>query len=106
MTNRNMRREILKGGLALAGLSVFGIPEWALPALAQGETLVLHAQCLGGQGWRAERVTRRIRQQRVLQDASREELLGKPRNEYHFEGEPAGHLDGRDEHRAGRTGLG
>ena len=40
MTNRNMRREILKGGLAFAGLSVFGIPEWALPALAQGETLV------------------------------------------------------------------
>src|SRR5256712_6512633 len=34
------RREILKGGLALAGLSVFGIPEWALPALARGETLV------------------------------------------------------------------
>ena len=40
MTNRNMRREILKGGLAFAGLSVLGIPEWALPALAQGETLV------------------------------------------------------------------
>ena len=34
------RREILKGGLALAGLSVFGVPEWALPALAEGETLV------------------------------------------------------------------
>src|SRR5438067_6666248 len=34
------RREILKGGLALAGLSAFGIPEWALPALAQGETIV------------------------------------------------------------------
>ena len=40
MTNSNTRREILKGTLALAGLSVFGIPEWALPALAQGETLV------------------------------------------------------------------
>ena len=34
------RREILKGGLAAAGLGVLGIPEWALPALAQGETLV------------------------------------------------------------------
>jgi DMSO/TMAO reductase YedYZ molybdopterin-dependent catalytic subunit len=34
------RREVLRGGLALAGLSVFGIPEWAIPALAQGETLV------------------------------------------------------------------
>jgi DMSO/TMAO reductase YedYZ molybdopterin-dependent catalytic subunit len=40
MTNHRTRREILKGGLALAGLSAFGIPEWALPALAQGETLV------------------------------------------------------------------
>src|SRR5213592_4768044 len=40
MTNQSTRREMLKGGLALAGLSVFGIPEWALPALAQGETLV------------------------------------------------------------------
>ena len=29
---------MLKGGLAAAGLSVFGLPEWALPALAQGET--------------------------------------------------------------------
>ena len=36
----NTRREIIKGGLAAAGLGVLGIPEWALPALAQGETLV------------------------------------------------------------------
>ena len=34
------RRDILKGGLALASLGVLGIPEWALPALAEGETLV------------------------------------------------------------------
>ena len=40
MTNQSTRREMLKGGLALAGLSVFGVPEWALPALAQSETLV------------------------------------------------------------------
>ena len=40
MTSEINRREILKGSLALAGLSVFGIPEWAIPALAQGETLV------------------------------------------------------------------
>src|SRR5262245_10482994 len=39
MTNQS-RREILRGGMALAGLSVFGLPEWVLPALAQGETLV------------------------------------------------------------------
>jgi len=36
----NKRRELLKGGLAMAGLSVFGVPEWALPALAQGEAVV------------------------------------------------------------------
>jgi DMSO/TMAO reductase YedYZ molybdopterin-dependent catalytic subunit len=40
MTQRRTRREILKGSLALAGWSVFGVPEWVLPALAQGETVV------------------------------------------------------------------
>src|ERR1043165_8292991 len=40
MTNQHSRREILKGGLAAAGLGVLGVPEWVLPALAQGETLV------------------------------------------------------------------
>ena len=40
MTIQNTRREILRGSLAVAGLSVLGIPDWALPALAQGETLV------------------------------------------------------------------
>jgi len=34
------RREILKGSLAMAGWSVLAVPEWALPALAQGETVV------------------------------------------------------------------
>ena len=34
------RRHVLKGGLALAGLGALGIPEWAVPAVAQGETLV------------------------------------------------------------------
>jgi DMSO/TMAO reductase YedYZ molybdopterin-dependent catalytic subunit len=38
--NHPGRREILKGGLAAAGLGMFGVPEWVLPALAQGETLV------------------------------------------------------------------
>jgi hypothetical protein len=33
-------RQTPQGSLAVAGLSVLGIPEWALPALAQGETLV------------------------------------------------------------------
>jgi DMSO/TMAO reductase YedYZ molybdopterin-dependent catalytic subunit len=40
MTTQTTRRDILKGGLAAAGLGLIGIPEWALPALAQGETLV------------------------------------------------------------------
>jgi DMSO/TMAO reductase YedYZ molybdopterin-dependent catalytic subunit len=40
MNTQTTRREILKGSLALAGLGVLGIPEWALPAFAQGETLV------------------------------------------------------------------
>src|SRR3989441_2721116 len=40
MPNQTSRRDVLRGSLALAGLSALGIPEWALPALAQGETLV------------------------------------------------------------------
>jgi DMSO/TMAO reductase YedYZ molybdopterin-dependent catalytic subunit len=40
MMNQSTRRDILRGSLALAGLGVLGIPEWALPALAQGETVV------------------------------------------------------------------
>jgi DMSO/TMAO reductase YedYZ molybdopterin-dependent catalytic subunit len=40
MSDHSTRREILKGTLAVAGLGVLGIPDWALPALAQGETLV------------------------------------------------------------------
>src|SRR5262249_50430765 len=37
---QHTRREILKGSLAVAGLGVLAIPDWALPVLAQGETLV------------------------------------------------------------------
>ena len=40
MANTNTRRDILKGTLAVAGLGVLDIPGWALPALAQSETLV------------------------------------------------------------------
>jgi len=39
-TMRTGRRDILKTGLALAGLGIVGIPEWILPALAQGENVV------------------------------------------------------------------
>lgn len=34
------RRDVLRGGLAVAGLAALGIPEWALPALAQGDAIV------------------------------------------------------------------
>jgi DMSO/TMAO reductase YedYZ molybdopterin-dependent catalytic subunit len=40
MMHRHTRRAILKGGLAVTGLGMLGIPEWVLPTLAQGETLV------------------------------------------------------------------
>ena len=39
MAAQSSRREVLRS-LALAGLSLFSIPEWVLPVLAQGETLV------------------------------------------------------------------
>jgi DMSO/TMAO reductase YedYZ molybdopterin-dependent catalytic subunit len=40
MDRTHSRRNLLKGGLAVAGLGVLGLPEFVLPALAQGETLV------------------------------------------------------------------
>ena len=40
MTRQTTRRDILKDSLSMAGLGVLGIPAWAVPALAQGETLM------------------------------------------------------------------
>ena len=40
MREKTGRRDVLKGSLALAGLGVLGLPEWAFPAMPQGETLV------------------------------------------------------------------
>src|SRR3977135_1726071 len=34
------RRAILKGGLAAAGLAAAGIPDWAMPVLAEGKPRV------------------------------------------------------------------
>ena len=34
------RRDILRGSIAVMGLGMMNLPEWVLPALAQGETLV------------------------------------------------------------------
>ena len=40
MEMQQTRRNILRGGLAAASLGVIGVPEWVLPALAQGATVV------------------------------------------------------------------
>jgi DMSO/TMAO reductase YedYZ molybdopterin-dependent catalytic subunit len=40
MANEPTRRDVLKGSLALAGIGIVGLPEWVLPAVAQGDTLV------------------------------------------------------------------
>ena len=40
MTKNTTRRDMLKGSVALAGLGVLGLPEWAFPALTQDQTLV------------------------------------------------------------------
>jgi DMSO/TMAO reductase YedYZ molybdopterin-dependent catalytic subunit len=39
-TTPHTRRDLLKGGLAVAGLAAIGLPEWMLPVLAADETLV------------------------------------------------------------------
>lgn len=40
MSKNLSRREIMKGGLATIGVASLSLPIWALPALAQGETVV------------------------------------------------------------------
>jgi DMSO/TMAO reductase YedYZ molybdopterin-dependent catalytic subunit len=40
MDSQTSRRDVLKGSLAIAGLGVMGVPAWALPSMAQGQTLV------------------------------------------------------------------
>ena len=40
MTRQTSRREMLKETVALAGLGILGLPEWAFPALSQEATLV------------------------------------------------------------------
>ncbi len=40
MGEQTTRRDVLKGSLAVAGLGMLGLPEWTLPALAQGERLM------------------------------------------------------------------
>src|SRR3989442_7203365 len=40
MSMQHSRRDVLRGGVAVEGRGVLGIPDWALQALAQSETLV------------------------------------------------------------------
>ena len=40
MCEQHTRRNILRTGLAAAGLGIMGVPDWVLPALAQGATVV------------------------------------------------------------------
>jgi DMSO/TMAO reductase YedYZ molybdopterin-dependent catalytic subunit len=40
MDVQHTRRDLLRGGLAAAGLGMLNVPEWVLPALAQGATVV------------------------------------------------------------------
>ena len=40
MTKQTSRRDMIKGSVALAGLGVLGLPEWAFPALTEDQTLV------------------------------------------------------------------
>ncbi len=40
MSEQHTRRNILRTGLAAASLGIMGVPDWVLPALAQGATVV------------------------------------------------------------------
>lgn len=40
MAGVTTRREVLRAGMAAAGLGLFGVPEWIIPALAQGEIIL------------------------------------------------------------------
>lgn len=40
MQDQTTRRDVIRGGLAMAGLGMLGVPVWVMPALAQGETVV------------------------------------------------------------------
>src|SRR5262245_30425511 len=53
MSIHETRRTILKGSLAAAGLGVFGVPDWVLPALAQGETVVEFTDIPANVNWAA-----------------------------------------------------
>ena len=45
------RRDALKAGVAVTGLGMLALPDWALPVLAQGETLVPFTDIPEGVRW-------------------------------------------------------
>ena len=83
MTIQSTRREILVGGLAAAGLGVLGIPEWALPALAQGETEVAFTDIPDNVRWEVPPDRRKGRQ----------EVVDRQRAEPHDEGDQSDEFD-------------
>jgi hypothetical protein len=40
MTTRRSRRDMLRDSLAVTSLALLNVPDWVLPALAQGETVL------------------------------------------------------------------
>ena len=69
MLKSTTRRDVLKGGLAVAGLGMLGVPEWALPALAQGETLVPFTDMPGRTSTRRRPPDRRLLDIRTIDGA-------------------------------------
>ena len=69
MRNQTTRRDVLRSGLAVAGLSFYGIPEWILPVLAQGEILVPFTDIPESFGSGALGPTRRVLDIRTIREA-------------------------------------
>ena len=57
MSTSSTRRDLLKGSLALAGLGMLGIPDWALPVLAARAAADAGGSALAGAGAAAGGVT-------------------------------------------------
>jgi DMSO/TMAO reductase YedYZ molybdopterin-dependent catalytic subunit len=60
LTPDTTRRRLLQGGLAAAGLAALGVPEWVLPALAQGEVVVPFTDIPANANFTPNPVTRQL----------------------------------------------
>lgn len=69
MRNQTTRRDVLRSGLAVAGLSFYGIPEWILPVLAQDEIVVPFTDIPENFGSGALGPTRRVLDIRTIREA-------------------------------------